>query len=138
MIKEALAIEYVAPEHVVEEAVMPIHLYIKTGLADIVCIQHIDKIVHQLPHDMLRKMLFTLETMLQHEPFEVITVHDSFATLAGNCNRLRYWYKEILAEIAESTLLNHLLTQIIGEDCTFKKINPNLASLIRNSNYGVC
>lgn len=137
-IKEALATEYVAPEHVVEEAVMPIHLYIKTGLADIVCIQHIEKVVHQLPHDMLRKMLLTLETMLQHEPFEVITVHDSFATLAGNCNRLRYWYKEILSEIAESTLLNHLLTQIIGEDCTFKKINPNLASLIRNSNYGIC
>jgi hypothetical protein len=137
LIKEALLSEYVAPEHVVEEAVMPIHLYIKTGLADIVCINNIEKVVHQLPHDMLRKLLTTLETMLQHEPFEVITVHDSFAALAGNCNRLRYWYKEILAEIAESTLLNHLLTQIIGEDCTFKKINPNLASLIRNSNYGL-
>ena len=49
----------------------------------------------------------------------------------------RYWYKEILAEIAESTLLNHLLTQIYGEECNFKKINPNLSSLIRNSNYGL-
>jgi hypothetical protein len=138
LIKEALLSEYVAPEHVVEEAVMPIHLYIKTGLVDIVCIQHIEKIVHQLPHDMLRKLLTTLETMLQHEPFEVITVHDSFGVLPNHCNTLRYWYKEILSEIAESTLLNHLLTQIIGEDCTFKKINPNLASLIRNSNYGIC
>lgn len=138
LIEEALLSEYVAPEHLVEEAVMPIHLYIKTGLADIVCIQHIEKIVHQLPHDMLRKLLTTLETMLQHEPFEVITVHDSFSVHGNNCNTLRYWYKEILAEIAESTLLNHLLTQIIGEECTFKKINPNLASLIRNSNYGIC
>lgn len=137
LIKEALLSEYVIPEHYVEEAVMPIHLYIKTGLADIVCIQHIEKIVHQLPHDMLRKLLFTLETMLQHEPFEVITVHDSFACLPNHCNTLRYWYKEILAEIAESTLLNHLLTQIYGEECNFKKINPNLASLIRNSNYGL-
>lgn len=137
LIKEALLSEYVIPEHYVEEAVMPIHLYVKTGLADIVCIQHIEKIVHQLPHDMLRKLLHTLETMLQHEPFEVITVHDSFACHANHCNRLRYWYKEILSEIAESTLLNHLLTQIYGEECTFKKINPNLASLIRNSNYGL-
>jgi hypothetical protein len=86
---------------------------------------------------MLRKLLFTLETMLYHEPFEVITVHDSFACLANHCDTLRYWYKEILAEIAESTLLNHLLSQIHGEECTFKKINPNLASLIRNSNYGL-
>ena len=137
LIEEALLSEYVTPEHIVEEAVMPIHLYIKTGLADIVCINNTEKIVHQLPHDMLRKLLFTLETMLQHEPFEVITVHDSFACLPNHCNTLRYWYKEILAEIAESTLLNHLLTQIYGEECTFKKINPNLASLIRNSNYGL-
>ena len=137
LIEEALGNEYVAPERIVKEAVMPIHLYIKTGLADIVCIQHIEKIVHQLPHDMLRKMLFTLETMLKHEPFEVITIHDSFGVLPNHCNTLRYWYKEILAEIAESNLLNHLLTQIIGEECTFKKINPNLASLIRNSNYGL-
>ena len=43
LIKEALLSEYVIPEHYVEEAVMPIHLYIKTGLADIVCIQHIEK-----------------------------------------------------------------------------------------------
>lgn len=137
LIEEALLSEYVTPEHIVEEAVMPIHLYFKTNLADIVCIQHIEKIVHQLPHDMLGKLLITLETMLQHEPFEVITVHDSFACHANNCNTLRYWYKEVLAEIAESTLLNHLLTQIYGEDCTFKKINPNLASSIRNSNYGL-
>ena len=137
LIEEALLHEYVMPEHYVEEAVMPVHLYIKTGLADIVCIQHIEKIVHQLPHDMLRKLLHTLKTMLKHPPFEVITVHDSFACHANNCNTLRYWYKEILAEIAESTLLNHLLTQIYGEECTFKKINPNLASLIRNSNYGL-
>lgn len=137
LIKEAMLSDYVIPEHYVEEAVMPIHLYTKTGLADIVCIQHIEKIVHQLPHDMLRKLLHTLETMLQHPPFEVITVHDSFSVHGNNCNRLRYWYKEILAEIAESTLLNHLLTQIYGEECTFKKINPNLASLIRNSNYGL-
>lgn len=77
LIEEALLSEYVAPEHIVEEAVMPIHLYIKTGIADIVCIQHIEKIIHQLPHSMLRKLLHTLKTMLQHEPFEVITVHDS-------------------------------------------------------------
>lgn len=137
LIEEALRNEYVAPQYIVEEAVMPIHLYLKTSLADIVCIQHIEKIVHQLPHDMLRKLLFTLETMLQHEPFEVITIHDSFGVLPNHCNTLRYWYKEILSEIAESTLLNHLLTQIYGEECTFKKINPNLASLIRNSNYGL-
>lgn len=137
LIEEALLSEYVTPEHIVEEAVMPIHLYFKTNLADIVCIQHIEEIVHQLPHDMLRKLLHTLKTMLQHEPFEVITVHDSFACHANHCNTLRYWYKEILAEIAESTLLNHLLTQIYGEDCTFRKINPNLSSLIRNSNYGL-
>lgn len=121
-----------------EEAIMPIHLFLKTGIADIVCIQHIDAIITHLPTDMLEKLLDILTRMLEHEPFELITVHDSFSCLPNHCNHLRYWYKEILAEIAESSMLNHLLTQIMGEEITFKKMNPNLAPMIRESNYGIC
>lgn len=121
-----------------DEAIMPIHLFNKTGLADIVCIQHIDKIITHLPDAMLEKLSVTLTQMIQHEPFELITVHDSFACHPNHCNQLRYWYKEILAEIAESTLLDHLLSQIMDDDITFKKMNPDLAPKIRESNYGLC
>ena len=120
-----------------DEAIMPVHLFNKTGIADISCLEHLPKIVNQLPQRMLKQLLATFTEMLKNEPFEVITVHDSFAALPNHCNVLRYWYKEILAEIAESTMLDHLLSQLFGEECIFSKLDNNLAPLIRNSNYGL-
>ena len=117
---------------------MPVHLFNKTGIADISCLEHLPKIVNQLPQRMLKQLLATFIEMLKNEPFEVITIHDSFACLPSHCNVLRYWYKEILAEIAESKMLDHLLSQLFGEECIFTKLDNNLAPLIRNSNYGLC
>ena len=121
-----------------DEAIMPVHLFNKTGIADISCLEHLPKIVNQLPQRMLKQLLATFTEMLKNEPFEVITVHDSFACLPSHCNVLRWHYKEILAMIAESTMLDHLLSQLFGEECIFSKLDNNLAPLIRNSNYGLC
>lgn len=120
-----------------DEAIMPVHLFNKTGIADISCLEHLPKIVNQLPQRMLKQLLATFTEMLKNEPFEVITVHDSFACLPNHCNVLRWHYKEILAEIAESKMLDHLLSQLFGEECIFSKLDNNLAPLIRNSNYGL-
>ena len=92
----------------------------------------------QLSTDHLRALSRVLTQVLTHEPFEVITVHDSFSAHANHCNRVRYWYKEILAELAESTTLAYLLSQLYQEDIKFKPLNPNLGAVIRNSNYGLC
>jgi hypothetical protein len=120
-----------------DEAIMPVHLFNKTGIADISCLEHLPKIVNQLPQRMLKQLLATFTEMLKNEPFEVITTHDSFACLPNHCNVLRWHYKEILAMIAESTMLDHLLSQLFGEECIFSKLDNNLAPLIRNSNYGL-
>lgn len=120
-----------------DEAIMPVHLFNKTGIADISCLEHLPKIVNQLPQRMLKQLLATFKEMLKNEPFEVITVHDSFSVLPNHCNVLRWHYKEILAEIAESKMLDHLLSQLFGEECVFTKLDNNLAPLIRNSNYGL-
>lgn len=51
---------------------------------------------------------------------------------------MRYWYKEILAELAESKTLEYLLQQIYkNPDITFTPIGE-VASKIRNSEYGIC
>ena len=139
LIQQELSVEHREVDYnFCEEAQIPVYQYLKTGIADIVCIRHIDKIITHLPTDMLEKLLTTLTEVMKYEPFAVITVHDSFSCLPNHCNRLRYWYKEILAEIAESTLLDCLLSQIMDDDVTFKKMNPNLAPKIRESNYGLC
>ena len=137
VIEEALFNE-TSIENIPEEVIMTIHLYLKTGLADIVCIKDINNIVDYLPFSMKQKLLVTLKEVIKYPPFEVITIHDSFAVLPNNCNRLRYWYKEILAELAESNILEHLLSQIMVEDIKYNKLDNNLAPLIRNSNYGLC
>lgn len=136
LIQDALAnlsLVYFYPD----EAIMPVHLFNKTGIADISCLDVLPKIVKYLPQRMLKQLLATFTEMLKHEPFEVITIHDSFACLPNHCNVLRWHYKEILAQIAESTMLDHLLSQLFGEECIFSKLDKDLAPLIRNSNYGL-
>jgi hypothetical protein len=53
-------------------------------------------------------------------------------------NWVRWQYKEILADIADSNLLDDLLSQIHGVQGTFNKLSNNLGDVIRNSNYGLC
>lgn len=136
LIQDALANQSLV-FHYSDEAIMPVHLFNKTGIADISCLEHLPKIVNQLPQRMLKQLLATFTEMLKNEPFEVITIHDSFACLPSHCNVLRWHYKEILAEIVESTMLDHLLSQLFSEECIFSKLDKDLAPLIRNSNYGL-
>lgn len=95
--------------------------------------------VAQLPPMYLKGLLDIIEQMLQYEPFEVTTVHDAFAAHPNNCNILRHWYREIMAELAESDVIQYIIQQITGNtQYTFHKHSDNLASLIRKSNYAIC
>ena len=86
----------------------------------------------------LEELLKITTGMLAHKPFPLVTVHDAFASHAGNVNQVRWHYKEILADMAESNLLDDLLSQLYKEPCTFDKLSFNLGDLIRNSEYGLC
>lgn len=92
----------------------------------------------QLPIELACKLMRIANAMLTYEPFQILTVHDAFGSHAGNCNEVRYWYKEILAEFAESTLLEWIMNQIYGiQNGKYKKLSDNLAEEIRGSNYGL-
>jgi hypothetical protein len=79
-----------------------------------------------------------LQTMLKHKPFPLVTVHDEFKAHPNNVNQVRWHYKEILADIADSYLLDDLLSQVHGAPGTFNKLSFNLGDQIRESNYGLC
>jgi hypothetical protein len=79
-----------------------------------------------------------LETMLQHQPFEVITVHDDFKCHPNNMNHLRNHYRNILADLAQSTTLNWLLSQLYERPMVFPKSDPHLPDVIRKANYALC
>jgi DNA-dependent RNA polymerase len=113
--------------------------YDRSTLADIVILPYLNEgTVQYLSTEHLQALARILVGMLQHPPFELVTVHDEFKAHANNMNQVRWMYREIMAEIAESEVLNDLLSQINGVQGTFQKMNFNLPELIRKSNYALC
>lgn len=113
--------------------------YTRSSLADVVILPYLngDTVQHlSTPH--LKALAEIVEGMLSYIPFELVTIHDEFKAHANNINHVRYQYKEILAEIADSNVLDDLLSQINGVTGKFNKPVSNLGDLIRQSNYALC
>lgn len=76
--------------------------------------------------------------MRKHSPFEIICVHDEFTAHPNNVNELRNHYRHILADLAESTILSDIFSQITGTDINYQKLgHPDVADKIRGSNYAL-
>lgn len=113
--------------------------YKRSGLADAVILPYLtEETTPWLSIEHLKALAVIVEGMLSYVPFELVTIHDEFKAHANNINHVRYQYKEILAEIAESNVLDDLLSQINGQAGKFNKPVSNLGDLIRNSNYALC
>lgn len=71
--------------------------------------------------------------------FEILTIHDDFRCSPIHCETMRNHYREILAEIAESNLLQDILTEITGFNGVIHKQpgHEQLPDLIRNSDYAL-
>ncbi len=94
--------------------------------------------VHMLPNWMLNKLVSITDDMLTYNPFPIITVHDAFGCHANNCDITRYWYKEIMADFADSEMLAMLMNQLYQTtDGVYDKLSPDLGDKIRNSNYAL-
>jgi hypothetical protein len=85
----------------------------------------------------LEKLFTMAQGMLAYAPFELVTVHDEFKAHANNINHVRYQYKEILADIADSRMLDDLLSQVTKTTGTFTKLSTTLGAKIRGSNYAL-
>lgn len=112
----------------------------KHGIVSIVIVPHITADnVAQLHKGYLTDLLALLLQMQEYEPFMVVTVHDAFASLPNHCNIVRHWYRELLAELADSETLQYIIQQIT-HDKGYKlaKHSHNISSYIRKSNYAVC
>lgn len=68
--------------------------------------------------------------------FPVITVHDCFRVHPNYANDLRQQYRTILAEIAESKMLDYLASQIAGVQLETPKID-DIASKVREAEYAL-
>ena len=90
-----------------------------------------------LDDDHLDGLMEIVENMLIYKPFELVTIHDEFKAHPNNLNHVRYQYRELMAEIAESYVLDDLLSQIHGREGVFPKMTYDLADYIRQSNYAL-
>lgn len=93
--------------------------------------------INQLPNWYAIRLIKLIKMMLVYPPFDLLTVHDAFRMHSNNGNAVRYWYKEILAEIAESNILSCIMSDILGVKGTYPKLG-NIGDLIRQSNYSLC
>ena len=111
----------------------------RSGMADAVILPHITPDNYtQLPQALAEALLSIVRGMLQYQPFELVTIHDEFKCHPNHANWMRWQYKEILAEMAESRILEDILSQLYHEPVTYGKLSFNLAAQIRNSNYALC
>lgn len=113
--------------------------YTRSTLADIVILPYLDQAtVTCLSNEHLQALAKILTGMLAYQPFELVTVHDEFKAHANNMNHVRWQYREIMAEIAESDVLDDILSQLHGQAVIFNKLSFNLADQIRKSEYALC
>ena len=72
--------------------------------------------------------------MIRRCDFEVIHIHDCFGSHPNNMGMIAQRYREILAEISDSTLLNSIVKELSMGKSWFP-IFPSLKHEILNSNY---
>ena len=116
-----------------------IEQFTRSTLADAVILPYLDQAtVSCLSSVHLKKLSKMVNKMLEYKPFELVTIHDEFKAHPNNLNHVRYQYREILAEIAESMVLDDLLSQLHGRPGVFPKMTYDLADHIRESEYALC
>lgn len=112
--------------------------YERSSVADVVILPYLDSLnVYGLSLIHRKTLLEIMEGMLAYKPFEVVTIHDEFKCHPNNMNHLRQQYINVLAELADSNLLDDLLSQLHGSAGSFKKLTPDLGAKIRMSNYAL-
>ena len=121
-----------------EQIQVYVSLFQANKIVDPVIFPHIDfKNVCGIPTDMLYDLHKLATSMLQYAPFPVVTIHDEFKCHPNNMNYLRQTYANILAELAESDVLQNILQQIYKSNGIYVKKSTDLSKFIRNSNYAL-
>lgn len=117
------ALELMEKAHIADLSILPLLTW-----SNVMC----------LPEWIVTKLLSITDDMLTYKPFPIITVHDAFGCHANNCDITRYWYKEIMADFADSDMLSMLMNQLFQTtDGVYEKLSNDLGDKIRNSNYAL-
>jgi hypothetical protein len=114
--------------------------YNRTGIVDVVILPHLSpRDMGYLSKQHLQELAEVLTEMLEYQPFEVVTIHDEYKCHPNNMNVLRKQYINMLCALADSRLIEDILSQIHGgSGGKYVKQSEDLSKLIRHSNYALC
>lgn len=91
--------------------------------------------------DMVIRSFNLLDKMLNFNPAKIVCIHDAYKAHPNNCNGVRFWYAELLAELAESDIMSQIISEIEGEEVVYENVRggytkKEMAKLIReNAEY---
>lgn len=69
------------------------------------------------------------------EPFDIVTVHDCFRAHPNHGDDLRRQYNRIMADVAQSTILKSMASQVAQKKINAKKVGKIDRDSILNANY---
>ena len=91
-------------------------------------------IIHSVDAYVCREMI----RRANKQGFGLLTVHDDFRASPNHMNEIRQNYLDILMEIADSSLMEDILKQVLSNpDYVFNKYSNNLKVVIRNAEYAL-
>lgn len=108
--------------------------YEKTGYLSARILNHIKRSNAALVSP---NVVWNLIHSLPEKPFKVLSIHDCFRVLPSYGNDLRIQYNRQLTEIAQSSLLGNLFSQIMGREVVIGKLDPELHTKIMDTNYAL-
>lgn len=112
--------------------------YEASGFMSAVIFEHIDEANMGHVNAAARSAILTLIDGMPERPFAVICVHDCFKFHANYGNDVRQQYINILAELADSDVLNTIVECLTGQTSTVTKVSAVLSNDIRQSDYAIC
>lgn len=84
-----------------------------------------------------RNIIMELINTLPKRPFKVLTVHDCFRCHPNYGNDLRRQYNQILSDIAKSNLLSFIMSQVLGQEITIGKLDPDMWQDVLETDYAL-
>jgi len=90
-------------------------------------------IIHSVDGYIVREMLRLGKDM----GIDLATIHDSFWAHPNDMNIVRRLYVTVLADIAESNLMQDILNSISDKPASYKKVTNDLGDYIRKSEYAL-
>lgn len=110
----------------------------KSGFMSLVLVEYLDDQNYgHLSADEHLELQCLLSSMAQHKPFSVSCVHDRFNCHANNMNWVRWHYVEIFSQIARSTMMSDIASQITGKEITVAKLSDDLHEEILRGEYAL-